>query len=100
PYTTLFRSRAVQAALADLTEGLNDAVGAGTYAFVDTGRRVGSDEIMVGLVSQPAVLQPVGAPAILDTPEFLDPLNSGQDRNRAALAQTFEEVATGADRKS
>src|SRR5690606_4089432 len=89
-------NRADQAALADLTEGLNDAVGAGTYAFVDTGRRVGSDEIMVGLVYQPAVLQPVGAPAILDTPEFLDPLNSGQDRNRAALAQTFEEVATGA----
>ena len=34
--------------------------------------------------------------AILDTPEFLDPADTGEDRNRAALAQTFVENADGA----
>ena len=37
-------------AIADLVNGLNDAAGAGTYAFIDPGvGLVGTDEIAVGL---------------------------------------------------
>ncbi len=85
-----------QGALVDLTRALNEVAGDGAYAYVDPGGRVGTDEIMVGVIYQLAAVQPVGEPAILDAPEFLDPLSSGEDRNRAALAQTFEEVGSGA----
>lgn len=84
-----------QAALADLVASLNAVAGAGTYAYVNTGGPVGSDAIKVALIYQPAALKSVGAPVVLDSREFLDPINSGHDRNRAALAQTFEEVTSG-----
>ena len=77
--------------LADLVDGL-DSIGAGEYAYVDTGT-IGTDAIKVGLLYRPAAVTPVGDFAILDTtvdPRFLD------DYNRPVLAQTFEENATGA----
>jgi predicted extracellular nuclease len=77
--------------LADLVAGL-DSIGAGEYAYVDTGT-IGTDAIKVGLLYRPAVVTPVGDFAILDTsvdPRFLD------DYNRPVLAQTFEENTTGA----
>jgi predicted extracellular nuclease len=72
--------------------GLNDMLGAGTYAFIDTGV-IGTDAIRVGLIYKPGSVTPVGSFQTLDSnddPRFLD------GRNRPALAQTFEEVGTGA----
>lgn len=76
---------------ADLVAGLNDQLGAGTYAFVDTGV-IGTDAIRVGLIYRPALVRPIGDFAILDSsmdPRFLD------DKNRPVLAQTFEDLADG-----
>ncbi len=73
-------------AIEDLVDGLNDVAGAGTYDFVDTGI-VGTDEIRVGIIYQPARVTPVGAHAVIDSsvdPRFDD------TRNRPSLAQTFE----------
>jgi predicted extracellular nuclease len=78
---------------ADLVAGLNDALGAGTYAYVETGA-IGTDAIRVALIYKPASVSPVGEYAILDSnvdPRFDD------DRSRPALAQTFVENATGAE---
>jgi len=81
-------------AVIDLVAGINDAVGPGTYDYVPAGT-TGTDTIKVAFIYKPAVVSLAGAHAILDTPAFLDPANTGQDRNRAALAQTFTENATG-----
>lgn len=78
--------------LADLVGGLNAELGAGTYAYIDTGV-VGTDAIRVGLMYKPAVVTPVGPYALLTSsvdPRFID------TRSRPALAQTFQETATGA----
>lgn len=85
-----------QGALVDLVEGLNAATAPGTYDYVDTGGPVGIDAIKVAIVYQPAVVRVVGAPAVLDDLGFLDPNDTGEDRNRAALAQSFEDLASGA----
>ncbi len=77
--------------LQDLVNGLNALAGAGTYAFIATGT-IGDDAIKVGLIYQPAVVQPVGAFAILDS--SVDP-NFDTSLNRPALAQTFEQISTG-----
>lgn len=79
-------------AINDLVSGLNDLVGAGTYASLDTGT-IGSDAIKVGFIYKPAVVETVGNYAILDSsvdPRFID------EKNRPALAQTFAEVASDA----
>ena len=83
--------------LADLAAGLNDRLGAGTYDYVVAGTdgAVGTDAIKVGLLYRPSAVTPLGAAAVLDTPEFLDPNDTGQDKNRAAVAQTFVENASG-----
>ena len=76
---------------ADLVVGLNDRLGAGTYAFIDTGI-IGTDAIRVGLIYKPALVQPVGDFAVLDSSvdaRFLD------EKNRPVLAQTFEDRASG-----
>jgi uncharacterized protein len=75
-----------------IVAGLNAMLGAGTYAYIDTGA-IGTDAIRVGLIYKPAKVTPVGDFKILDSsvdPRFLD------TKNRPVLAQTFEEVATGA----
>ena len=72
-------------AIEDLVDALNDAAGAGTYAFVDTGV-VGTDQIKVALIYKPARVTPVGPHELLTSavdPRFNDA------RNRPALAQTF-----------
>ncbi len=53
-------------AIEDLVSGLNAVAGANTYDFIDTGV-VGTDEIRVALIYQPASVAPVGDYAILDT---------------------------------
>jgi len=91
-------------AIQDLVTRLNAATAPGTWAFVDadagTGLvdALGSDGIKVGLMYQPARVGPVGQTAVLRTGAFgLFVLADGriQQRNRPALAQTFE-TATGA----
>lgn len=77
--------------IADLVAGLNDAVGAGTYAYVSTGA-IGEDVIRQGLIYQPGSVTPVGGFETLDDaddPDFRD------DWNRPALAQTFAENTSG-----
>lgn len=72
--------------LADIVAGLPG------YAYIDTGV-IGTDAIRVGIIYKTATVQPVGNFAILDSsvdPNFID------TRNRPALAQSFEETATGA----
>lgn len=81
-------------ALADLVSGLNAATAPGTYDFVPSGV-VGPDVIKVGLIYKPGTVSLLGAHQILETPGFLDPNNLGDNKNRAALAQTFVENATG-----
>lgn len=81
-------------ALLDLVAGLNDVVGSGTYAAVETGP-IGPDAIRVALIYKPATVALVGGFAVLDTPDFLDPNGLGGAQNRPALAQTFAPVAGG-----
>lgn len=82
------------ASLQSLIDGLNERMGEGTYAFVNTGV-IGTDAIKVGLIYKPATVATTGSFSILDSsvdPTFLD------TRNRPVLAQTFttvtEEVLT------
>ncbi len=75
-----------------IVTGLNSLLGAGTYDSIDTGV-IGTDAIRVGLIYKPAEVVPVGAFKVLTSsvdPRFID------TKSRPALAQTFEEVATGA----
>jgi predicted extracellular nuclease len=77
-------------AIADLVGGLNDAMGAGTYAYIDTGV-IGTDAIKVALIYKPATITPIGDWEILTSavdPRFID------TRNRPSLAQTFERNGT------
>ena len=75
-----------------IVPGVNAMLGAGTYAAIETGV-IGTDAIRVGLIYKPAKVTPVGAFKVLTSavdPRFID------TRSRPALAQTFEENATGA----
>jgi predicted extracellular nuclease len=87
-------------ALAALVDALNAATAPGTYAFInvdrDTGQinALGTDAIKVSLLYKPAVVMPVGNTAALNSVEFVNG-GDGDARNRPALAQAFEEIATG-----
>lgn len=70
-------------AIQDLVNGLNDAAGAGTYAYIDTGV-LGTDAITVAFIYKPATVTPIGA-FMTD----LDPVFS-----RPPLAQTFRQNST------
>jgi uncharacterized protein len=75
-----------------IVAGLNSMPGVGTYSFIDTGV-IGTDAIRVGMIYRPDVVTPVGAFQVLDSRDdarFID------TKSRPALAQTFEENATGA----
>ncbi len=79
-------------AIEDLVAGLNAATALGTYAFVNTGV-VGTDQIKVGILYQPAAVTPVGPHQVLTS--AVNPLfNDG--RHRPVIAQTFVENASGA----
>jgi hypothetical protein len=79
-----------------LVNELNTVAGAGTYAWVNPGTQfVGDDAIAVGLIYKPGAVSLVGDVAILNTPAFLDPNGTGQNRNRPAVAQSFQDLATG-----
>ena len=86
-------------ALADLADGLNDRLGAGTYDYVAAGVDgvVGPDTIKVGILYRPGAVAPIGDVAILDSDAFLNP-NGYPDgaKNRAAVASSFVDKANGA----
>jgi predicted extracellular nuclease len=78
--------------LASIVNGLNAMAGVGPYAAINTGT-IGTDAIKVGLIYNPDVVTPVGSFQVLssaDDQRFID------TKSRPALAQTFEETATGA----
>ena len=78
---------------ATLVEGLNARLGPGTYDYVRTGF-IGTDAIKQAFIYQPAAVVPVGEPAVLDTPEFVNGI-SDEPRSRPALAQTFVDAEGG-----
>jgi uncharacterized protein len=78
----------------DLVSGLNETLGAGTYDFIPTGP-IGTDAIKQAFIYKPATVSLIGDFAVLDSDEFVDPTNSGEARNRPALAQTFMDSETG-----
>jgi len=84
-----------------LVDTLNAASAPGTYAFIDvdaaTGElnALGTDAIKVGIVYKPGKVIPIGQTGALNTVAFVNGGDSGP-RNRPALAQAFEEFASGA----
>lgn len=79
------------AATADLVAGLNDTLGAGTYAYIDTGS-VGTDAIKQAILYKPASVTPVGLYKILDSTvdsRFID------TKNRPVIAQVFANNLNG-----
>lgn len=83
----------------DLVNRVNTALGADIYSWADPGQEfVGTDAIANGLIYKHGSVQPLGSMAILTNhngQNFLDPLGAGRDLNRAAIAQTFEDLDTG-----
>src|SRR5690606_8021951 len=75
-------------AVAALVAAVNAQVGAGTYAYINTGI-VGTDAITVAIIYKPSVVSPVGTTAILNVQQFVDPMNDNIQRNRPAIAQSF-----------
>ncbi len=75
---------------ADLVNGLNERLGAGTYAYVDTGV-VGTDAIRVGMLYKPGTVIPVGNFDILSS---ADDLRFDDTKSRPMLTQTFDEIAS------
>ncbi|SHI29931.1 ExeM/NucH family extracellular endonuclease [Wenxinia saemankumensis] len=86
-------------AVADLVARLNAELGQDVYAWVDPGQEfVGTDAIANALIYRTDRVETVGDMAILtefEGRDFLDPLGAGRDLNRAAIAQTFEDLGTG-----
>ena len=74
--------------LAQIVADLN-AAGTDLYDYVDTGV-TGTDAIKLGIIYRPGRVAPVGAHAVLDSQAFVNPFGAGVDRNRPAVAQTFE----------
>lgn len=87
-------------AIQDLVNRLNAASVPGTFAFINadagTGQvnALGFDAIKVGLLYRPGKMTPVATTAVLNTPEFVNGGDS-EPRNRPALAQAFQENASG-----
>ncbi|HAV77211.1 MAG TPA: hypothetical protein DCX53_07645 [Anaerolineae bacterium] len=78
---------------ADLVSGLNDVMGAGTYAYIATGA-VGSDAIRVAIIYKPATVTPVGSFAVLDS--SVD-VRFNDTKNRPTIAQTFMDNSNGGE---
>ncbi len=75
-----------------IVEALNATLGGGNYAYVNTGV-IGDDAIKTGFIYNVSTVQLLGSFALLDSsvdPRFND------NRNRPALAQSFEVTSTGA----
>ena len=85
-----------------LVDKMNAKVGAGTYTFInpDTTQgtnSLGTDAIKVGMIYKPALVTPVGTTAVMNTGAYgiYQTTTGTTSRNRPALAQAFQENASG-----
>jgi uncharacterized protein len=76
-------------AVAELTARLNAVVPGAPYRYIDTGT-VGTDAITVAILYKVTTVRPKGEVAVLAESAFVDPNASGLQKNRPAIAQTFE----------
>ncbi len=84
--------KGANSSVANLVSALNTEVGAGTYAYVNPGAKVGGDAISVAMIYKTGTVDPVGNLAILDntfTASYTDTCN------RPTWAQTFQSKANG-----
>ena len=93
-----------QYAIDTIVKALNDRVGAGTYAFVDPGVPFvdTGDAISVGAIYKTSTVKIAEGTSVeilsdADLPALglSGPVFDGESTNRASLAVTFEELATG-----
>jgi predicted extracellular nuclease len=85
-------------AISTLVDALNEAAGAGTWAYIDPGLdQLGDDQIAVGFIYKPGSVTPIGDAAALTTGafEFGNPNNLEASRNRVPLAQSFQQNGSG-----
>lgn len=75
-----------------LVQTLNATLGAGTYAYINPGAKVGTDAISLAMIYKPAAVTPVGNLAILTN--AFDP-NYADTCNRPTWAQTFQSNSNG-----
>lgn len=81
-------------AIADLVDGLNAALGAGTYAYLDPGITFGSAPLVNGLLYKPATVSPVGPLVWLWNDDFANPGGAYPHLlHRPGLTQTFDTAA-------
>lgn len=80
-----------QASLTNIVDALNTELGAGTYAYVDTGI-IGDDTIKTGFIYKSVSVTPTGNFALLTN--SVDP-SFNDERNRPVLAQTFSTLDDG-----
>jgi len=78
--------------LTTIVNALNGRLGGGSYTYVDTGT-IHDDAIKTGFVFDSSTIQTTGPFALLNS--VVDP-RFNDNRNRPALAQSFEVIATGA----
>ena len=79
-------------AIANLTDALNELVGAGTYEFVNPGvPMLGSGAIASGFLYKRAVVSEAGTAAFLETPGIFQ----GENTNTPPLTQTFVVTESG-----
>ncbi|WP_235692397.1 ExeM/NucH family extracellular endonuclease [Deinococcus aquaedulcis] len=84
--------KGANSSMAALVNALNAEAGAGTYAYINPARKIGTDVISVAMIYKPAAVDPVGNLAILDNtvdPTYVDTCN------RPTWAQTFQSKANG-----
>ncbi|MBX2859320.1 MAG: ExeM/NucH family extracellular endonuclease [Cellvibrionaceae bacterium] len=86
---------AEQTPLDSLVAAVNAECGDTAYAAVNSGS-IGGDAITVGFMYNTHTVGLAGPPAILDSKAFTDPADSGTDKNRPALAQSFIELSKNA----
>jgi VCBS repeat-containing protein len=79
-------------AIQSLITGLNEVAGAGTYSFISSNTRLGTDAIAVGLIYKSSQVTPYNAAATLP-----DGFGSGAFDlvGRKPLAQTFQQNSNG-----
>lgn len=84
--------KGANSSIANLVNALNTQAGAGTYTYINPGKKIGGDVISVAMIYKPAAVDPVGKLAILDNTvdsTYVDTCN------RPTWAQTFQSKANG-----
>jgi predicted extracellular nuclease len=80
--------------IAELVDTLNTTIGSTKYAYIGKGlSTIGTDSISVGIIYQPASVQPVGDLAILtedNSPKDEQDVLFNTQRNRPSFAQLFK----------